>query len=296
MVRKRGERTAARARILRTTRRPPTAAQLALDPLARPGNNRGRRLARFWVAILVSLLVHVAAVGVGISLRTERGAAARRQDVKIVVRQRPPEPPPEKKPEPPPPLEKPVPTPPKIVKAPPPSAPPPPPTKVPPVRVVGLSLESTTEGGSGPAFAVGNTRFGETAARAVAPQDVSPAPPGLDPAAVAPRGPGASNQAASHIPVAGVKIEFPKRRHPREPPYPQTLRSQGIEDDVSVLVSIDATGKVIAVKITKASQYPEMNEAARIAALAEEYDPATRDGVPIPYTIPFKYRFRLEDQ
>jgi hypothetical protein len=39
-----------------------------------------------------------------------------------------------------------------------------------------------------------------------------------------------------------------------------------------------------------------MNEAARIAALAEEYDPATRDGVPIPYAIPFKYRFRLEDQ
>jgi TonB family protein len=142
---------------------------------------------------------------------------------------------------------------------------------------------------------VGNTRFGETADRAVAPKDVTPHP-GLDPTATEARGPGRSNQAASRIPVAGVKIELPKRRRPRQPPYPSTLKSQGIEDDVMVLIAIDATGKVTSVKILKPSQYPELNESARVAALGEEYDPATKDGVPIPYSLSFTYRFRLEEE
>jgi len=300
VVRKSLERQAARRRIASNTRRPPTVAQLAFDPLSRPGDTRKRRSTRFWLGIAVSLVAHGAAVIVGLSLRTSRPSGGdRRQEVKIEVRQRPPEPPPKKEPEPLP-VEKPARVPPQIaktpVKAPPPSAPPPPPSKIPPVRVVGLSLESTTEGGEGPAFAVGNTRFGETATRAVAPKDVSPAPPGLDPMAVEARGPGQANRVASRIPVAGVKYELPKRRHPHEPPYPATLKSQGIEDDVTVLVAIDVTGKVTSVKLIKASQYPELNESARVAALAEEWDPATKDEVPMPYSVSFKYRFRLQDQ
>lgn len=244
-------------------------------------------------------MVHGAAIGVGLSFRSRRADRGTRQDVKILVRERPPEPPRQKTPEPPPPIEKPDRIPPKIAKAPPPekkAEPPPPPAKAPPVRVVGLSLEATTEGGSGPTFAVGNTRAGETATRAVAPKDVSPAPPEHPPAPVVAPGPGKSNQVASHIPIAGVKYQMPKRRHPREPPYPATLRSQGVEDDVTVLVSIDVTGKVTSVKIIKPSQYPDMNEAARVTALAEEWEPATRDGEPMPQSISFTYRFRLEDK
>lgn len=296
VVRKRAERHAARVRIALHARRLPTATQLAFDPLARPSHHRGRRTLGFWLAVGGSLLIHVAAVSGGLWLRAQRGTRSARDEVKIEVRQRPPEPPPEKKPEPPPPIEKPARVPPKIVKAPPPSAPPPPPTKVAPVRVVGLSLESTTEGGEGPAFAIGNTRFGETDKKAVAPKDVSSAPPGQDPNATEARGPGKSNQAASRIPVAGVAYEMPKRLHPHEPPYPEVLKSQGVEDDVGVMVNIDATGKVTACKIIKASQYPEFNEAARIAALAEEFEPAKKNGEPFPYTISYKYRFRLEDQ
>jgi protein TonB len=221
--------------------------------------------------------------------------------VKILVRQKPPEPLLEKKPEPPPPIEKPDRIPPKIAKAPPPEKkpePPPPPTKAPPVRVVGLSLESTTEGGAGPTFAVGNTRAGETATRAVAPKDVSPVPPEPAPNPIVARGPGKSNQVASRVPVAGVKYENPKPRggNKLKPPYPPTLRSQAIEDDVTVLVAIDATGKVTSVKLIKPSQYPEMNESARATALEQEWDPATKNGEPMPQSLSYTYRFRLEDE
>lgn len=301
VVRKGLERRAARRRIASNTRRPPTVAQLAFDPLARPGDTRNRRSTRFWLGLAVSLVAHGAAVIVGLSLRTSRPSGGEvRQEVKIEVRQRPPEPPPRKEPEPPP-VEKPERVPPKLVKAPvkapPPSAPPAPPSKTPPVRVVGLSLESTTEGGDGPAFAVGNTRFGETATRAVAPKDVSPAPPGLDPKAVEARGPGASNQVATRIPVAGVKYEKPQPHQGMlKPVYPPMLRSQGIEDHVMVLVVIDATGRVTSVKIIKPSQYAEFNESARIAAFAQKWDPATKNGVPFQQSLSYSYRFDLEDQ
>jgi protein TonB len=290
VVRKESKRRAARARIAVSTQRRPTSLQLAFDPLARANRTPGRKLGRFLIAVLGSLALHVAAVAVGVTWRTNFTATVR-DEVRIEMRQRPPEPPPEKAP-PPPPQEKPTRPPPKLAKIPP--LPPPPPDVPKPVRVVGLSLESTTEGGSGPTFAVGNTRLGETAERAVAPKDVSPAPSGVPENSA--RGPGRSNQIASHIPVAGVKYELPKRRHPAQPLFPPTLKSQGIEGDVTVLVSISAGGKVTKVTVLKASPYPEFNEQARAAALLEDFDPATRDGIAMPYTLSFTYRFRLEDE
>ena len=56
----------------------------------------------------------------------------------------------------------------------------------------------------------------------------------------------------------------------------------------------DATGKVTRVKIISASPYPEFNQAADKAAHEEEFEPALRDGIPIPYTLSYTYRFRLE--
>ena len=163
------------------------------------------------------------------------------------------------------------------------------------MRVVGLSLESTNGTGDGPSFAVGNTRMGETDKKAVAPEAVPP--PSVEaPPVAAPSGPAASNQVASRIPVAGVKYTLPKRRNPKKPPYPATLKTQGIEADVTVLVNISAEGRVTAVKLIKEAPYPEFNQAARQAALDEQFEPAARDGVPIPYTLSFTYRFRLEDE
>lgn len=295
-ARRRVRREADRRRIATRTRQPLTAEQRAFDPLGRSRRSAGRKLGYALAAILGSLAVHGAVVGIGVIWRAQADKDRARDEVTIKVLQRPPEPPPEKKPpEPPPPVEKPTRAPPKIAKAPPPPVVEPPrPAKAPPLRVVGLNLESTTEGGSGPAFAVGNTRRGETAERAVAPKDLRAAP--AEAAPVAAVHSIAGNQIASRIPVAGVKYTMPKRRHPKEPPFPETLKSQGIEGDVTVLVSLDTTGKVTSVKLIKESTYPEFNEAARAAALAEEFEPATRDGDPMPFTLSFTYRFRLEDK
>jgi len=136
---------------------------------------------------------------------------------------------------------------------------------------------------------------GETAEKAIAPKSVPPAPSGTSTLPAA--GPGKSNQVASRIPVAGIAWTQPKRRSQASPPYPATLKSQQIEGQVVVMVNIDATGKVTAVKIIKESPYPEFNEAARTYALSEEWEPALRDGVPAPYTLSYTYKFRLtEDQ
>jgi len=295
--RQRSKREAARRLVAARTKQPLTAEQRAFDPLTRGKRSAGQKLGYVVAALIGSVAVHLGGVGIGLLWHGSDTAKDTHEEVQIEVRPPPPEPPPPEKkpePEPPPPIEKPAPPPPKVVKAPPPPATPAPPPKAPPVRVVGLSLESTTEGGSGPSFAVGNTRVGETAEKAVAPKTVGPAPSGNSTIPAA--GPSKSNQAASRIPVAGISWEKPKRKTPRNPPYPATLRSQAIEGDVVVLVNIDATGKVTAVKIIKESTAPEFNEAARTTALAEEWEPALRDGVPAPYTLSYTYRFRLNDE
>jgi periplasmic protein TonB len=208
----------------------------------------------------------------------------------IEMRHRPPEPAAENMPEPPAPVEAPTRPPPKVAKLPPPPATLPP-TKAAPVRVVGLSLESTGEGGDGPSFAVGNTRLGETEKAAVAPKGPLPEPASASPAT----GPARSNQAASQIPVGGIKYEKPKPRKTPDPEYPADLKSQGIEADVMVLASIDVDGKVTSVKVIKEAPYPAFNEAARAAVLTYEYEPATRAGVPTTYQLSFTVRFRLKD-
>jgi protein TonB len=290
--RKRLQRRAARLLIARRTRQPPTAEQRAFDPLTRPAHRLGRRRLGLTLAIVGSLALHAGALAFGLAMRVGL-IGPKREQVAIEMRQKPPEPPPpENKPEPPAPIEKPAPRPPKVAKAPPPPEAPPPPTKVTPVRVVGLSLESTNEGGDGPAFAVGNTRLGETDKKAVAPKDLTPAP-AAPPSPVT--GPSRSNQAASHIPVAGVKYEKPKPKSTPEPEYPSDLKSQGIEADVMVLATIGTDGKIINVKIIKEAPYPAFNEAARAAVLKYEYEPALRDGVAMEFPLSFTVRFRLKD-
>jgi TonB family protein len=51
----------------------------------------------------------------------------------------------------------------------------------------------------------------------------------------------------------------------------------------------------VEVKILKESPYPEFNEAAKKAAMADEFEPATRNGVPTPTTLKYNVSFRLVD-
>ena len=73
----------------------------------------------------------------------------------------------------------------------------------------------------------------------------------------------------------------------------RSLLEKGVEGEVLVLVFIDATGDVGAVKILKGSPYPEFNEAAERAALATKWTPATRDGKPVSVSVKYLYRFRV---
>jgi TonB family protein len=247
--------------------------------------------------LLVSVGLHVAfvlmAFGVGsLGMESEK----QRERLAIEMREREVKPKPPEREQPPEPKKEPeratvvkAPLAPKI------EEPPKEPDKKPPPRIVGLSFESTVgEGdGEGPAFAVGNTRLGETDKIAAKKEDV----PKERPAPVhGTEKPTVANQAATRIPSKGVTFTEAKYRGERlKPDYPATLRAQGVEADVEVLVFIAATGKVTNVKLLHESPYPEFNEAAKKAALAQEWEPATRNGEPMPSTKKYSYRFRLTD-
>jgi len=169
------------------------------------------------------------------------------------------------------------------------------PRKNAPPRIVGLSFESTVgEGdGEGPAFAVGDTRLGDTEKVAVKKDDVPeehPAPVhGTEKSTTV-------NRTATRIPTKGVMFTESKYRGTQvRPEFPATLKAQGIESDVEILVFIDTTGKVTNVKILHESPYPEFNEAAKKAALTQPWEPATRNGEAMPSTKKYSYRFRLTD-
>lgn len=299
--RNRALRQAARRRVAaRTVRR----VEPGPDPLRHGGRSLPARLAKGALALAASTTLHAAVVVLGVvigGLQLGRRGELR-QTVEVEVRERQPPPPPPRA-EPPPPEKprapvaprraapEPEPPPPEPKAPPPPRDAPPPRTQ--PKRVVGLSYESTSEGGSGPAFAVGNTREGKTERKAEAPREV-PREPGTG-TAMGPDAPPA-NKTATRLPTAGARYVLPKRKRPSVPAYPATLKSQGVEADVTVMVTIDAAGKVTGVKIIRPAREEEFNEAARRAALAEAFEPATKDGAAIPYTLSFTYRFRLEDQ
>jgi TonB family protein len=248
------------------------------------------------LVLLVSVGLHVAFVvtAFGISRLSSQKTVARQQ-VAIEVREvKPKEPPPSpKEPESEVKPERAVP----LRQAPQPKveAQPKEPPKAQPARVVGLSFESTVgEGageGEGPAFGVGNTRMGETAKTAAPPKEVPKQTINQGPTTVKP----VANAVATRIPVAGVVFAQAKRKKEVKPEFPPTLKTQGIEGDVPVIVWIDEKGKVTSVKILKESPYPEFNEAAKKAAMADEFEPATRNGVPTATTLKYNVSFRLVD-
>jgi protein TonB len=159
------------------------------------------------------------------------------------------------------------------------------PTSAPVRRVVGISMESTVEGGQGPAFAVGSSRMGETGGHGADPKQ-------------------ASRASAEEVPVNRVSTRFadieapivaPRRLAPSAPDYPPLLREQGIEADVVVVVSIGVDGRVLKVEIVTPAAQAAFNEAAIASAKRERYAPATRAGEAVPYIQRYTIRFRLND-
>ncbi len=243
--RKQAERREARRRMAARTQQALAPAQRAHDPLLHRRRGAGERVGLVALLLIGAAAIHVGVVAIGFVIGgREHGQRERiEQTVTVEVREPPPPPPPppeEKKAEPPKPepIVKKLPPPPKV-KAPPPPEPP----KGPPPRVVGISLDSTAEGGNGPAFATGDTHNGQTADRAADAEAAA----GGSARARHPRPKVTSkNQVASRIPVAGVVIVPPKAKGgKRKPVYPELLKAQGIEGDVTVMVTVSADGKVV---------------------------------------------------
>jgi len=172
------------------------------------------------------------------------------------------------------------------------------PEKKAPPRIVGLNFESTVgEGdGDGPAFAVGNTRMGETDKVAVKKEEVPKEAPGPVKGTAKPTVAN-QNQKATRLPVAGVVRVGPKVKYAPNPDdyYPPTLKAQMVEDTVPVVVTIDKEGKVTKVMILKPSIYPEFNERAKELAMKVLYEPETINGEAIETTLKYNVRFELKD-
>ena len=98
-------------------------------------------------------------------------------------------------------------------------------------------------------------------------------------------------QPAKEAPKKPV-IVLPELTHFEHAEYPPEAEKAGLQADVVLKLTVDREGSV-----TKAD-VPEpvgngFDEAAKAAALKFKFQPATRDGVPIPVVIPYKYSFTL---
>ncbi len=152
-----------------------------------------------------------------------------------------------------------------------------------PLKLVGLALESTSEAGQGPTFAVGGTLDGVTATTAARTPPVATAEP--------PAGP---NRAARGLPRPGSVLTPPRRLREVKPRYPDARRASGVEADVLLVVSLDAAGHVLSVTIGRSSHDDAFDDAARQAAREERFSPALRDGIPVSTTFSFTTHFRLD--
>jgi len=228
--------------------------------------------------VLASAALHGALLLLAFALPRPAVEASKPVEIALVETEPPPPPPPpeqkvetqpEVKPAPPKPVVRPQP----VEPEPPPSPPPelkadpvdePPPVSA-PRRVVGLSLESTVATGEA-AFAVGNTRMGQTAEVAQEPTAES---------------------------AGSDAVQPPRRTTSPEPDYPPELRARGVEGDVGLEVEVGSDGLVKQVTVRTPSGFEPFDRAAEASARASAYEPARLGGAALTYVIRFTVRFRL---
>jgi len=127
---------------------------------------------------------------------------------------------------------------------------------------------------TGPAIQVGNTLYGEGANTAVAPSTVQPI-----------TGPTA---AAPVVTEPSVKSEW------TDGVYPEDARENNIEGVVRLQITVSPEGVVTHAVVVKGLGFG-LDEEAKRRIRRFRFIPATRDGVPVSVTIPFNFRFALED-
>lgn len=146
-----------------------------------------------------------------------------------------------------------------------------------PVVITGITMESTTQGGSF-AVGVGNTLQGTPERVAKAPEEVKP------------------YKAEKYAPAAAV-TELPRplngesvnlRKY-----YPPEAMKQGFEGDVVLRLLIDADGSVAKVDIVSDPGLGLGPAAAKMVRAEYRFAPATVNGQPVATTVPFIVHFTL---
>src|SRR3954471_10428118 len=117
------------------------------------------------------------------------------------------------------------------------------------------------------------------------PSDQGAVPSGISGAVVRPPAP-------AKEPAKKPVIVLPELTHFEHAEYPTEAEKAGLQADVLLKLTVDREGTVTKADVTE----PVGNgfdEAAKAAALKFKFTPATRDGVPIPVVIPYRYSFTL---
>ena len=91
-----------------------------------------------------------------------------------------------------------------------------------------------------------------------------------------------------------AEITQPVLLHYEDAPYPAEGLKQGLQADVILKLTIDRDGNVTQAVSTQKVGYG-FDEAAEQAALRFKYQPATRNGRPVPVVILYKYSFTLKE-
>lgn len=107
---------------------------------------------------------------------------------------------------------------------------------------------------------------------------------------------GASGAVIQEAPAAPApptpKIVMPKLTKFVDAAYPPEAKAAGITGAVVLFLDVDRTGKVTGAVVKEPAGHG-FDEAAQAAALQFEFEPATRDGVPVAVRIPYRYAFTM---
>jgi periplasmic protein TonB len=238
-----------------------------------------------WIVLGVMLALSVVTHLVTVVLLPERMESGKKNQHVEMEFYEPPPPPKVEEPEPPkpdPPKEKVKPPEIKVaaVKPPPIDAPPPPNEEPPPEAsdkpvplVVGLSMSSTTAGGTF-AVGVGNTTYGKA--------DTTP----TDPSQVK------TYRAPKYVPPGSADTD-PELVGDYKPPYPEEAKKNEIEGTVVLKVTINDEGVVTDVKVLRGLGFG-LDDAAAAAMRKHRFKPAIKDGEKVGTTITFNFSWYLE--
>ena len=78
------------------------------------------------------------------------------------------------------------------------------------------------------------------------------------------------------------------------PPLPRLSLENGEQGSVGLRVQVSAEGRAMSVVVSKSSGFPRLDRAAKTAVEKYRFRPATRGGVPIPFSYDFSINFSFK--